>query len=69
MENWARDGKKCIFIRYSETSKGYVSMGLQEHKSITKFESRDVTFLENEFPKNGEIDQDLSLFELVDPAY
>ena len=51
-------GKKNIFIRYSEHSKGYVC--ISEHKSggITKFESRD--------PKQGEIGQDLSLYETQD---
>ena len=56
-------GKKSIFIRYSEHSKGYVFIGEQERGSVTEFESRDVTFLENEFPKKGEIGQDLSLYE------
>jgi len=46
-------GKKSIFIRYSETSKGYVSIGQQDSGSVTEFESRDVTFLEDEFPKKG----------------
>jgi len=43
--------KKCIFIRYSKTSKWYVFIRLEESGSITKFKSRDVIFLENEFPK------------------
>ena len=43
-----------MFISYQETG------------SVTEFESRGVTFLENEFPKNGEISQDLSLFETID---
>jgi len=42
-------------------------MGLQESQSVTKFKSRDVTFLENKFPKKGEIGQHLSLFELENP--
>jgi len=48
-------GKKCIFVRYSETSKRFVFMWLQESGSITEFESRDVTFLESEFPNRGGI--------------
>ena len=59
-------GRKCIFIRYSETSKGYVFIGQEENGGITEFESRDVTFLENTFPRQGEISQDLSLFETLD---
>jgi transposase InsO family protein len=59
-------GKKCIFIRYSEQSKGHVFIHEQENGSITEFESRDVTFLENDFPRQSEIGQDLSLFETHD---
>ena len=57
-------GKKSIFIRYSEHSKGYVFIGEQSSGSVTEFESRDVIFLENEFPKKGEIVQDFSLYEV-----
>ena len=63
-----QEGRKCIFIRYSETSKGYVFIGLQDSGSMTEFESRDVTFVEEYFPKQGEISQDLSLFEVLDQA-
>ncbi|XP_071704835.1 uncharacterized protein [Rutidosis leptorrhynchoides] len=59
-------GKKCVFIRYSEQSKGYVFLGEHESGSITEFESRDVTFLENEFPKQGDLDKDWSLFETTE---
>ena len=59
-------GKKSIFSRYSDVSKGYVFISQQETGSVIEFESRDVTFLENEFPKRGEISQDLSLFETID---
>ena len=59
-------GRKCIFIRYSDTSKGYVFVGQEESGGITEFESRDVTFLEDTFPRQGEISQDLSLFETLD---
>ena len=57
-------GKKSIFIRYSETSKGYVFFGEQASGSITEFESRNATFLENNFPSRGEINQETSLYEL-----
>nr|XP_016512375.1 PREDICTED: uncharacterized protein LOC107829426 [Nicotiana tabacum] len=59
-------GKKSIFIRYSETSKGYVFIDQQDSGSVTEFESRDVTFLEDEFPKKGEVGQNLTLFEIMD---
>ncbi|KAI9178225.1 hypothetical protein LWI28_024079 [Acer negundo] len=32
--------------------------------SVTKIESRDVNFLENEFPKRGEVDRDIRFYEL-----
>jgi hypothetical protein len=60
-------GKKCIFIRYSEHSKGYVLIGEQPNGSVTEVESRDVDFIENEFPSRGEVDKDLTLYEIMDP--
>ena len=57
-------GRKCIFIRYPEHSKGYAFIGEQEEESISELESRDVTFLENDFPQRGEITSDLDLFEI-----
>ena len=44
-------------------------MGLQESESVTVFKLRDITFLEKEFPKTGEISQDLSVFELETHTY
>ena len=46
-------GRKCIFIRYSEHSKGYVFIGEHEDGIVTELESRDVTFLEDDFPHTG----------------
>ena len=37
-------GKKSIFIRYSEYSKGHIFIGKNESGSVTEFESRDTTF-------------------------
>ena len=51
-------GNKCIFIRYSELSKGFVLIGEEVDGMVTKFESRDVVFLEKYFPTRGEIDND-----------
>ncbi|KAJ4730414.1 Gag/pol protein [Rhynchospora pubera] len=57
-------GKKCIFIRYSEQSKGYVFIGEDLSGTVTEFEARDATFLEEEFPRQREVST-LELFELV----
>ena len=51
-------GKKCIFIRYSELSKGFVFVGEKANERVTKFKSRDVVFLEEDYPTRGEIDKD-----------
>ena len=59
-------GKKSIFIRYSEQSKGYVFIGEQESGSVIEFESRDVTFLEKDFPKQRQISEDLLLYKTDD---
>ena len=60
-------GKKCIFIRYSEIFKGYVFLGEDMIGRVPKFESRDVIFLEEDFPKRGEINGDFRLYETEDP--
>ena len=60
-------GKKCIFIRYLEHSKGYVFIGEHNDEIITEIESRDVTFFENEFLSISEIDKDTYVYELNDP--
>ena len=59
--------RKCIFIRYSEHSKGYVFIGEHEDGTVTKLESWDVMFLKDNFPHTGEIDRDLHLYEMMDP--
>lgn len=59
-------GKQCVFVRYPEVSKGYVLVGEQENGQVTEMESRDVTFIEDQFPKLGDIGQDFSLYEAVD---
>ena len=58
-------GKKYIFIRYSKFSKGYVFLG-EDGRDI-KIESRDVTFLEKDFPKRCEINGDSRLYEMENP--
>ncbi|WCJ29450.1 Retrovirus-related Pol polyprotein from transposon TNT 1-94 [Euphorbia peplus] len=59
-------GKKCVFIRYPEVSKGYVLVGENAEGRVTEIESRDVVFLENEFPAIGQVDRDQPLFEELD---
>lgn len=41
---------KCIFIRYSEHSKGYVFVYEQPDGGLTEVESWDVDFIEDNFP-------------------
>ena len=62
---WPR-GKKCIFIRYFEHSKSYVLIGEQPDGSVTELESRDVDFIESEFPNKCEVEKNLALYEIMD---
>ena len=57
-------GKKCIFVRYFENSKGFVFIGEDFHGRITEIESRDVTILEDQFPVKGDIDKSHHLYEI-----
>ena len=59
-------GKKCIFIRYSKHSKGYVLIGEQPNGSMTELESRDVDFTESEFLNIGEVENNLTFYEMMD---
>ena len=58
--------KEKYLYSYCEQSKEYVFIGEQEGGNITKFESRDVTFLENDFPRQGKIGNDLLFYETND---
>ena len=62
-------GKKCIFIRYSELFKGFVFVGEEANRRVTKSESRDVVFLEEDYHTRGEIDKDFQFYEMEDPDY
>ena len=42
-------------------------IGEHEDGTVIELESRDVTFLEDDFPRTGEIDRDLHLYEMIDP--
>jgi len=46
---------KMVFIRYSEHSKGYVMYGEHPDGGMKKVDSRNVDFLEDEFPSIGEV--------------
>jgi hypothetical protein len=61
-----RGKKKCVFIRYSEHSKGYVLIREQTDGRVTKIESQDVDFIEDDFPTRGEVDRNLELYETLD---
>ena len=50
-----------------EYSKGYVFLGEDKNGSVTENQSRDVVFLEEDFPGRGEIDRDLHFYEMEDP--
>ncbi|KAH0776645.1 hypothetical protein KY290_008056 [Solanum tuberosum] len=58
-------GNKSIFIRYTKRSKGYAFIDELEDRSITEIVSRDVRYLENDFPKKGEIDEVEPLYEML----
>ena len=43
-----------VFIRYPAHAKGYVMYGEHPNGGLTEIESRNVDFLEDEFPSIGE---------------
>ena len=55
---------KMVFIRYPEYTKGYAMYGGQPNGSMTEVDSRNVDFLDDEFPSIGEIKTDLMLYDL-----
>ena len=46
--------RKHIFIRYSDSSKGYVMYGEHPNGGMTKIESHDIDFIETDFPSIGD---------------
>ena len=46
-------GKKCILIRYFKLSKRFVFVGEEADEKVTEIESRDVVFLEEDYPTRG----------------
>ena len=61
--------KKCIFIRYSELSKGFVCVGKEADGRVTEFELRNVVFLKEDYPTRGKIDEDFQFYEMEDLDY
>ena len=61
-------GKKCIFIRYLESSKGYIFLGEDINGSVTEIVSRDIVFLEKDSLGRDEIDRDTHFYEMEDPV-
>ena len=51
------------------TNKGLVFLGEEANGGVTKFESQDVLFLEEDYPTRGEIDKDFQFYEMKDPDY
>ena len=60
-------GKKCIFVRYSELSKGFVFISEEADGRMAEFESREVIFLTEDYPTRGEIDKYFQFYEIKDP--
>uniref|UniRef100_A0A2N9HH17 Integrase catalytic domain-containing protein n=1 Tax=Fagus sylvatica TaxID=28930 RepID=A0A2N9HH17_FAGSY len=56
--------RKHIFIRYSDSSKGYVMYGEHPNGGMTEIESRDIDFIETDFHSIGDANRDLDLYEL-----
>ena len=53
-----------VFIWYLEHTKGYVTYGEHPNGGMIEIDSRNVDFLEKEFPSIDEIKTDLVLYEL-----
>ena len=42
-------------------------LGEEANGRVTEFESRDVVFLEEDYPTRGEIEKDFQFYEMEDP--
>uniref|UniRef100_A0A2N9F3L1 Integrase catalytic domain-containing protein n=1 Tax=Fagus sylvatica TaxID=28930 RepID=A0A2N9F3L1_FAGSY len=56
--------RKHIFIRYSNSSKGYVMYGEHPNERMTEIKLHDIYFIETDFPSIGDANRDLDLYEL-----
>jgi hypothetical protein len=63
MGNLVIGGEKCIFIRYSEHSKGFVFIGEKVDGRVMEIELHDVVFLEKDFPTTCEVNNAFQLYE------
>ena len=52
-----------IFIRYFECFKKHVFIGEHTDESVSELESRDITFMENEFLNIREVSKNISFME------
>ncbi|WRX12315.1 Integrase [Theobroma cacao] len=69
-QNDVAERKNCTLldmVRYSKHSKGYVMYGEHLDGGLTEMESRDVDFLEDDFPTIGEVKENLELYEMEEP--
>ena len=57
-------GRKHTFITYLEGSKGYVMFGEHLDGGKTEVDSRNVDFIENDFPRKGNVNESLDLYDL-----
>ena len=51
-------------MRYYEHSKCYVLINKQHVRTVTKLESCSANFIESKFPKKGEVDKNLTFYEM-----
>uniref|UniRef100_A0A2N9F566 GAG-pre-integrase domain-containing protein n=1 Tax=Fagus sylvatica TaxID=28930 RepID=A0A2N9F566_FAGSY len=58
--------RKPFWKRYFDESKGYVMLGEHPDGGVTEIVSRDVEFMENDFPSRGDVGQSLELYEMVE---
>ena len=59
-----RRARKHTFIRYPKGSKGYVMFCKHPDRGKTEVDSRDVNFIENDFPSISDVNESLDLYEL-----
>jgi len=55
---------KMVFMRYFAHFKGHVMCGKHPNGGMKKIDSRNVDFLEDEFPSIGEIKKNIELYGL-----
>ena len=53
-----------MILRYPKHYKGYIMFGEHPNGSMTEIDSRNVEFLDDEFPSINKIKKDLAFYEL-----